>query len=242
MKREPRLLDGGERNLTLRSRRWLDSDDLGPCWSLHRNDFSLDAAPVLRTEHVRPPSNKSTPLVRGAKWPLTWRRHLQHVLRRHQPTVVETSFDGSRGTRAVVDRDGCTVPPINSKLDQRTISRPPSTELDEVILQHLELRPDNRFQRILHSLSRKSSREQKNVGSLPHISPAYQLRPRSINKVERAVPRGKGGERSMANERRPNGEWRPSIGRHSPSAAYCVHFYVRPTLLTLHGRPRITFP
>src|SRR4051794_27127826 len=97
MKREPRLLHVDQRNATLVPCCRLNDDDFSPRWTLRldRNDFGLEPAAVFRRKHVHPSSNEPPPLSRSTKWPLAWRRHLQHVLRCNETTAVETTFDSA---------------------------------------------------------------------------------------------------------------------------------------------------
>src|SRR5215471_11551333 len=122
VKRQPRLLDVSQRDATLRARLGRNYSDFRSGLSLHADDFSLDAAAVLRGQHVGPLPDEPPPFRRRAKQTLPWRRHLQHVVGRNEPARIEPRLQRSRDPSAIVYRDGRVVPPIDPHLDERPVS------------------------------------------------------------------------------------------------------------------------
>ena len=182
MKRQPRLLDVGQRDTAFDRPSWAPAPRL-PTPSLPRPPGSLPSirppCSGARTFAQRPTNRRHSAGV--AQRTLARRRHLQHVLRRHQLASVQPRLERARSPRAVVDRDRRPVAPIDANLDQRPALRPPAPQLDEVESDRVKLRYDNTFQRVLHISSRKSSRIKKCGEPPPHFTRGPR-RPQSYSK------------------------------------------------------------
>jgi hypothetical protein len=176
VKRQPRLLDGSQRDAALLTRLWLQHRDLRSRLPLQCHDLRFDPASVIRAQDVRPRPHEPMPFRGGSQRPLSRRRHLQHVLRRHQFTPVQSGLERTGRPRAVIDSDRRAIPPIDPSLDQRAASRSPAPQLHKIESDLIKLQQDNIFQRVLHISSRQSSRTKKCGERPPHSAPDHECR------------------------------------------------------------------
>src|SRR5262252_54042 len=109
VKRQSRLRDIGQRNATLHARVGRYDHDFRSGLSLHREDLSLNAPPMVRGQDVGPAAHEAAPLCCRAKRTLARRRHLQHVLRRDEFAGIKAGLERARHLRTVVHRDGPLV-------------------------------------------------------------------------------------------------------------------------------------
>jgi len=181
VKRQPSFCDIGQRNAAFVSGLGFEHRDFRSCLTFDTDNSSFEPASMRRGQHVRPTSNEASPFLGGPQRPFARRRDLKHVLRRNQLTSIQASLQDARRAGAVVDGDGCSVTPIDSSFDQRTGSGPATPELHEIVVDRVKLRYDNRFQRVLHIESRKSSRTKKCGEPPPHFTRDHSGRAASSN-------------------------------------------------------------
>src|SRR4051794_14562430 len=92
-KRQPGLLDRGERNPPRLSPSRTEGEH-GPRLTPHPlHDLGLDPSSRLGREDVRPPTHEPAPFGRRPQRTFTGRRHLQHIPFSDHRTVIEPSFE-----------------------------------------------------------------------------------------------------------------------------------------------------
>jgi hypothetical protein len=123
VKRQPRSLYRGQRKAPLDAALVLYDQNLLPRLALYRGDLDLvGSAPggiagCIARYHRRP-TDELSPIARIPERSFqTRRRNLEHVTLAAEVQRIEPFLDGSRCSRAVIDRDRSTVLPLDADVE-----------------------------------------------------------------------------------------------------------------------------
>jgi hypothetical protein len=138
VKRQPRLLDGGKRKAPLIAALISYDHNFLADIPVDTSDLNFVGATACRiARHIggdyRAAADKPSPIFRAPKRPFeTRRRHFQNVSLAAKVFGVQLLLDRARCSRAIIDRDLCTVFPLDTNVDDRTTFAASNLQLEKL--------------------------------------------------------------------------------------------------------------